>query len=127
MVNPRDIAGNAEEEEEEREQEQFTCYHSEIEAESQNISPSDNILIPSQPPRYIHHDHGSTSRAVSSTNCLITAASTKTNVTTLMVGLKKNGYIRKNLTQNGEPQRYSWGTQKEDNCCDLKQKYHVKL
>ena len=29
-----------------------------------------------------------------------------------MVGLK-NGHIRKNLTQNGEPQRYSWGTQKE--------------
>ena len=31
------------------------------------------------------------------------------NVTTLMVGLK-NGHIRKNLTQSGEPQRYSWGT-----------------
>ena len=24
----------------------------------------------------------------------------------------KNGQIRKNLTQNGEPQRCSWGTQK---------------
>ena len=34
------------------------------------------------------------------------------NVTTLMVGLK-NGHIRKNLTKNGEPQRYSWGTQKK--------------
>ena len=33
------------------------------------------------------------------------------NVTTLMAGLK-NGHIRKNLTQSGEPQRYSWGTQK---------------
>ena len=31
------------------------------------------------------------------------------NVTTLMVGLK-NGHIRKNLTQSGEPQRHSWGT-----------------
>ena len=31
------------------------------------------------------------------------------NVTTSMVGLK-NGHIRKNLTQNGEPQRPSWGT-----------------
>ena len=29
-----------------------------------------------------------------------------------MVGLR-NGQIRKNLTQNGEPQRYSWGTQKK--------------
>ena len=28
--------------------------------------------------------------------------------------IKKNGHIRKNLTQkNGEPQRYSWGTQKK--------------
>ena len=34
------------------------------------------------------------------------------NVTTLMVGLK-NGHIRKNLTQSGEPQRYSWGTPKK--------------
>ena len=31
------------------------------------------------------------------------------NVTTPMVGLK-NGHICKNLTQNGEPQRSSWGT-----------------
>ena len=29
------------------------------------------------------------------------------DVTTSMVGLK-NGHIRKNLTQNGEPQRNSW-------------------
>ena len=29
-----------------------------------------------------------------------------------MVGLK-NGHIRKNLTQNGKAQRYSWGTQKK--------------
>ena len=29
-----------------------------------------------------------------------------------MVGLK-NGHIRKNLTQNVEPQRYNWGTQKK--------------
>ena len=29
-----------------------------------------------------------------------------------MDGLK-NGHIHKNLTQNGEPQRYSWGTQKK--------------
>ena len=36
------------------------------------------------------------------------------NVTTLMVGLK-NGHIRKNLTQSGEPQRYSWGMQKKQN------------
>ena len=28
-------------------------------------------------------------------------------------GLIKNGHIHKDLTQNGEPQRYSWGTQKE--------------
>ena len=34
------------------------------------------------------------------------------NVTTSMVGLK-NSHIGKNLTQNGEPQRYSWGTQKK--------------
>ena len=34
------------------------------------------------------------------------------NVTTSMVGLR-NGHIRKNLTQNGEAQRYSWGTQKK--------------
>ena len=29
-----------------------------------------------------------------------------------MVGLK-NGHIRKSLTKNGEPQRYSWGTKKK--------------
>ena len=34
------------------------------------------------------------------------------NVTTSMVGLK-NGHIRKNLTQNGESPRYSWGMQKK--------------
>ena len=34
------------------------------------------------------------------------------NVTTSMVGLK-NGHIGKNLTQNGESQRCSWGTQKK--------------
>ena len=34
------------------------------------------------------------------------------NVTTSMAGLK-NGHIRKNLIQNGEPQRYSWGTQQK--------------
>ena len=27
--------------------------------------------------------------------------------------IKKNGHIRKNLSQNGEPQRYSWGRQKK--------------
>ena len=35
-----------------------------------------------------------------------------------MVGLKnknKSGHIRKNLTQNGKPQRPSWGTQKKKN------------
>ena len=36
------------------------------------------------------------------------------NVTTLMAELKKNGHIRKNLTQNGELQRYSRGTQKKN-------------
>ena len=35
------------------------------------------------------------------------------NVTTSVVGLK-NGHIRKSLTQNGEPQRHSWGTQKKE-------------
>ena len=34
------------------------------------------------------------------------------NVTTSRVGLK-NGHICKNLTQNGEAQRYSWGMQKK--------------
>ena len=36
------------------------------------------------------------------------------NVSTSMVRLKKkNGHVRKTLTQNGEPQRYSTGTQKK--------------
>ena len=30
---------------------------------------------------------------------------------------KTNGHICKNLTQNGEPQRYSWGTQKKTKRC----------
>ena len=30
-----------------------------------------------------------------------------------MVGFK-NGYMRKNLIQNGELQRYTWGTQKKE-------------
>ena len=34
------------------------------------------------------------------------------NVTTSMFGLK-NDHMRKNLTQNGEPQRSSWGSRKE--------------
>ena len=34
------------------------------------------------------------------------------NVTTSMVELQK-GHIRTNLTQNGKPQRSSWGTQKQ--------------
>ena len=34
------------------------------------------------------------------------------DVTTSMVGLR-NGHLRKNLTQNDEPQRYSW-EQKEN-------------
>ena len=34
------------------------------------------------------------------------------NVTTSRVGLR-NDHIPKNLTQNGEPQRYSWGTLKK--------------
>ena len=34
------------------------------------------------------------------------------DVTTSMVGIK-NGHICKNLTQNGEPQRCSWGRQKK--------------
>ena len=38
-------------------------------------------------------------------------ACTIRNVTTSMVRLE-NGHIRKNLTPNGEPQRSSWGTQK---------------
>ena len=36
----------------------------------------------------------------------------KQNVTTSMVVLK-NDHICNNLSQNGEPQRYSWGTQKK--------------
>ena len=34
-------------------------------------------------------------------------------MTTSMVGLKNKTHVRKNLTQNGEPQRYSWGTHKK--------------
>ena len=34
------------------------------------------------------------------------------SVTTSIVGLK-NGHIRKNVTQNGEPQRSGWGMQKK--------------
>ena len=45
-------------------------------------------------------------------NTLSTHHPRRRNVTTLMVGLK-NGHISKNLTQSGEPQRYSWGTQKK--------------
>ena len=37
------------------------------------------------------------------------------NVTTSMVGLE-NSHIHKNLTKNGELQRYSWGMQKKKNC-----------
>ena len=37
-----------------------------------------------------------------------------------MVGLK-NGHIRTNLTQNGEPTRSSWGTQKK------KKKKHASI
>ena len=33
-------------------------------------------------------------------------------MTTSMVGLE-DGHIRKHLTQNGEPQGFSWGTQKK--------------
>ena len=29
------------------------------------------------------------------------------------VWIKKKGHIRKNLTKNGEPQRYNWGMQKK--------------
>ena len=35
-----------------------------------------------------------------------------------MVGLK-NGHIHKNLTQNGERQRYSWGGQKKKRNIDV--------
>ena len=34
------------------------------------------------------------------------------NVTTLMVGLKKRSHMQKSHPKSGEPQRYSWGTQK---------------
>ena len=37
------------------------------------------------------------------------------NVTASMVGLKKS-HIRKNLTQNGEPQRFSWGRRRRRIC-----------
>ena len=40
------------------------------------------------------------------------APSTKTECDYL-IGWIKNGHIRKNLTQNGEQQTYSWGTQKK--------------
>ena len=45
------------------------------------------------------------------------------NVTTSMVGMK-NGYICKNLTQNGEPQRYSLVTQKKKKKKKTKLKSH---
>ena len=45
----------------------------------------------------------------------------KRNVTTSMDGLK-NGHILKNLTDNGEPQRYSWGTQKKQRNCGTQKK-----
>ena len=35
------------------------------------------------------------------------------NVTSSMIGLKKHSHIGQNLTQDGEPQRYSWGLQKK--------------
>ena len=38
-------------------------------------------------------------------------SSTKTECDYLNGWIKK-GHVRKNLTRNGEPQRYSWGTQK---------------
>ena len=38
-----------------------------------------------------------------------------------MVGLK-NGHIRENVTQNGEPQGYSWGTQKMKKKKEMKKK-----
>ena len=37
----------------------------------------------------------------------------------------ENGHIRKNLTQNGEPKRYSWGTQKKKE--EKKKKKNDKL
>ena len=41
------------------------------------------------------------------------ASSTKTECDYLNGWIKKNGHIRKNLTKNGEIQRYTWGTQKK--------------
>ena len=43
------------------------------------------------------------------------APSTKADCDYLSGWIKKktNGHIGKNLTQNGEPQKYSWGTQKK--------------
>ena len=51
-------------------------------------------------------------------------------------GWIKNDHIRKNLTQNGEPERYSWGTQKKKKkkkfglphsaCCPIKRKIEDK-
>ena len=38
------------------------------------------------------------------------------NAVTSMVGLK-NGDMRKNFTQNSEPQRYSWERRKEEEGC----------
>ena len=40
-------------------------------------------------------------------------SSMKTECNYLNGWIKKNGHIRKNLARNGEPQRYSWGTQKK--------------
>ena len=42
--------------------------------------------------------------------------SRRRNVTSSMIGLQ-NGHICKYLTQNGEPQRSSWGTQKKKKKC----------
>ena len=41
------------------------------------------------------------------------APSTKTECDYANGCIRKKGHIHKNLTQNGEPQRYSWGTQKK--------------
>ena len=43
------------------------------------------------------------------------APSTKTECDNLNGWTKKNGHIRKKLTKEGEPHRYSWGTQKKKN------------
>ena len=53
--------------------------------------------------------------------CILSHRLKRWNVMTSMVGLK-NGHIRKNLTQNGETQRYSWGTQKKK-----KKNRHIRL